>query len=126
MIRGLGSDLVAVERMRAAWMRHGERLGQRILTPAEREYGADRPDFVAYLASRFAAKEAGSKALGTGFRDGIRLQDLEVRRAPHSAPRLLLHGAAAEAAARLGVTRTHLSLSDDGAYALATVILEGE
>lgn len=126
MIRGLGSDLVAVERMRAAWMRHGERLTRRILTPAEQAYGRDRPDFAAYLASRFAAKEAGSKALGTGLRDGIRLQDLEVQRPPHSAPQLLLHGAAEEAAARLGVTRTHLSLSDDGAYALATVILEGE
>jgi holo-[acyl-carrier protein] synthase len=126
VIRGLGSDLVAVERMRSAWMRHGERLTRRILTPAEQAYGRDRPDFPAYLASRFAAKEAGSKALGTGLRDGVRLRDLEVQRSPYSAPRLLLHGAAGEAAARLGVSRAHLSLSDDGAYALATVILEGE
>jgi holo-[acyl-carrier protein] synthase len=126
VILGLGTDLVAVARIRTAWQRHGDRLAERVLTPAERQTGTERADFAAYLASRFAAKEAGAKALGTGFRDGIRLRDIEVQRAPGGPPRLHWHGPAAEQAAWLGMVRSHLSLSDDGAYAMATVIIEGK
>lgn len=123
-ILGLGTDLVEVARVRQALERHGERFRSRVLTAGERREGDMRPDPAQHLALRFAAKEAGAKALGTGLR-GVRLRDLEVRRDPGGPPRLVLDGGAAERAGKLGVERIHLSLSDEGGFALATVILEG-
>lgn len=125
MIVGLGNDLVAVERIRRALDRSGERLIGRLLTDRERKIGEQRQDPALYLASRFAAKEAAAKALGTGIHKGVRFRDLEVCRSPGHPPELRLHGQAAERGERLGVVRSHLSLSDEKDYALATVILEG-
>lgn len=126
MIVGLGTDLVAVERIHRALARHGDRFLGRVLTAGERAACNRRAEPALFVASRFAAKEAGAKALGTGFQDGVRLIDLEVVRASGRAPELRLHGAAARCAAGLGVVRSHLSLSDEGGFALATVVLEGE
>jgi holo-[acyl-carrier protein] synthase len=125
VIVGLGTDLVAVDRIRRALGRHGERFLERVLTAGERAVCQQRPDPALFVASRFAAKEAGAKALGTGFQDGVRLTDLEVVRPRGQAPQLHLHGPAARYAATLGVVRQHLSLSDEGGFALATVVLEG-
>ena len=126
MILGLGTDLVAVERVRSALHRHGARFLERVLTPEERALCDHRADPALCVAARFAAKEAAAKALGTGFRGGVRLVDLEVVREPGRAPGLRLHGGAAAVAAGLGVTRAHLSLSDEPGYALATVVFEGD
>lgn len=125
MVLGLGSDLVAVARIREAIERHGLRFQERVLTAAERAFCAQRPDPAPCVAARFAAKEAAAKALGTGLRQGVRLTDLEVVRPPGGAPELHLHGPAARLARDRGVTRSHLTLSDEGGFALATVVLEG-
>jgi holo-[acyl-carrier protein] synthase len=126
VILGLGNDLVAVARVADALQRHGERFMARVLTDAEAELCRRRQDPAVCVAARFAAKEAAAKALATGLRQGVRLTDLEVVRQPGGAPHLQLHGAAAELARSRGVARTHLSLSDEGGFALATVILEDE
>ena len=126
MIVGLGTDLIALERAEAAWQRFGQRFAERILAAGEQAVLARRRDPVAYLAGRFAAKEAAAKALGTGMNRGVAWRLLEVAREPGQAPRLILHGAAAEHGERLGVARTWVSLAHDRHQAVATVILEGE
>ncbi len=125
MILGLGTDLVAVARVRSVLEHRGERFARKLLTEAEWRTCRGREDPAQCLAARFAAKEAGVKALGTGFRNGIRFRDLEVYRAPGEPPRLSFHGAAAGRAWQLGVRHTHLSLADEPEYSLATVVLEG-
>jgi holo-[acyl-carrier protein] synthase len=127
VILGLGIDAVDVERMRrnVGGARPGpraERFLERCFTPAERAYCDARRDRASHYAARFAAKEAAMKALGAPA--GIRFQDVEVRR-EGGAPRLELSGAAARAAAALGVSRVHLSLTHDGGVAVAGVVLEG-
>ncbi|HET6936293.1 MAG TPA: holo-ACP synthase, partial [Candidatus Angelobacter sp.] len=87
-------------------------------------YCMARPNFAERLAARFAAKEAGMKAIGTGLRHGITWQDLEVIRQPGGRPTLRISGKAAEFAERLGCKRTHLSLTHTQEQALAFVILE--
>jgi holo-[acyl-carrier protein] synthase len=126
MIVGLGTDLIALERAQAAWERFGERFAERILAAGEQAVLAKRADPVAYLAGRFAAKEAAAKALGTGMKRGVAWSLLEVAREPGSPPHLILHGAAAEHGERLGVARTWVSLAHDRHHAVATVLLEGE
>ncbi|HKJ70783.1 MAG TPA: holo-ACP synthase [Gammaproteobacteria bacterium] len=126
MILGVGTDLVAVERIRRALDRHGERFLERVLTSGERSVCSGRADPALCVASRFAAKEGAAKALGTGFGGEVRLTDLEVVRSPGRAPELRLHGGAARRAQAMGVVWSHLSLSDEQGYALAVVVLEGE
>ncbi len=126
MIIGIGTDLVAIQRLESSFERFGEPLLVRILTPTERLGAQIRSaDKAVYLASRFAAKEAGVKALGTGFRNGVGLHQLEVRREADHPPHLFLYGAAQQRAEQLGVERIHLSLSRDRAYTIAMVVLEG-
>lgn len=125
MIVGLGTDLIALERAEAAWQRFGQRFAERILAAGEQAVLARRRDAVAYLAGRFAAKEAAAKALGTGMNRGVAWRQLEITREPGQAPRLTLHGSAAEHGERLGVARTWVSLAHDRHHAVATVILEG-
>lgn len=126
MILGLGTDLVAVDRVRSALERHGERFSERVLTASEQALCRFRSDPALCVAARFAAKEAAAKALGTGIGQGVRLKDLEVVRESGQPPQLRLHGRAAAVAAELGILRTHLSLSDEPGYALATVVVEGD
>ncbi len=126
MILGLGTDLVAVARIRSALEHRGERFARRLLTEAEWRICQDREDPAQCLAARFAAKEAAAKALGTGFQQGIRFRDLEVLRSSGEPPCLVFHGAAADQARKLGVRQTHLSLADEPGYSLATVVLEGD
>lgn len=124
MILGIGTDLVEIARMEVILARHGRRFAERILTPEELAGfdGDVRPAH--FLARRFAAKEACAKAFGTGFRGGLSLRHIGVDHDALGRPLLSLTGEAAARAARLGVGASHLSISDDRAYALAFVILE--
>jgi holo-[acyl-carrier protein] synthase len=125
MILGIGTDLVRVERLRSLLDRHGERLLQRLLHPDEQvELPRARPE--AFVAKRFAAKEALAKALGCGVGTHMALNEACVIHDAAGRPGLALGGAAARTAARLGVTRIHLSISDEHEYAQAFVVLEGQ
>ena len=129
MILGLGSDLCNIERIQASLDRFGERFERRCFTEVERAKAARRPfTHAATLAKRFAAKEAFSKAVGTGFRQGVFLKDIGVVNAPSGAPTLALTGGAR---ARLDamipeghVARIHVTLTDDHPWAQAFVIVE--
>jgi len=103
---------------------HGARLRDRVFTPAEIAYSESKANRWERYAARFAAKEAGMKALGTGWRDGLAWQDLEVSNLPSGRPTLKLHGKAAEIASRLGVRNVSLSLTHTAQQAMAIVILE--
>lgn len=124
MIVGTGIDLVEVARIEAAIARFGERFLGRIYTPAERRYCEAHANKIERYAARFAAKEAGMKALGTGLSHGISWVDLQVGREPGGRPVLAFCGKAAEIAAQLGVVRVALSLSHTAGHAIAQVILE--
>jgi holo-[acyl-carrier protein] synthase len=129
MIIGLGSDLCNIERIQASLDRFGTRFEQRVFTEIERAKGDRRPFTKAgTLAKRFAAKEAFSKAVGTGFRRGVFMKDIGVVNAPSGAPTLALAGGAK---ARLDaltphghVARIHLTLTDDHPWAQAFVVIE--
>ena len=123
-IVGIGIDLVNIDRLRGVIDRYGARFVERILTAEERAYCERYEDAAPQVASRFAAKEAVLKALGTGLARGIRWQDVEVRREGQDAPRIHLAGRAAEEAAARAVDRVHLSVSHDHDAAVAMVILE--
>lgn len=122
MIIGLGIDIAELDRIGASYRRFGDKFCRRILTPAEFLLLPANP--VAYLASRFAAKEAAVKALGTGFSGGITFQDIEVLSEPTGKPLLHLHNQARQRAADLGVRQTHLSISHGRDNAVAVVVLE--
>lgn len=125
MILGIGNDLAHIDRFAAGMARHGERFAKRLLGPRELERYYQHPQPAAYLAKRFAAKEAFVKALGTGLRHGMRWTEIEVVNDTLGRPALRLTGRARECAQAAGVTALHLSLSDDGGMALAFVVLEG-
>ena len=121
-IHGIGIDVVEVDRIASAIDRHGELLLARLFTAAERAYCDSQKNPVLHYAARFAAKEAASKALGTGIGGDAGWLDLEVTRDPSGAPRLLLTGAAAEFAKRNGITEVTISLSHASAYAAANAV----
>ena len=129
MIIGLGSDLCNIERIQSSLDRFGERFENRVFTDLERAKAHKRPFTMAgTYAKRFAAKEAFSKAVGTGFRRGVFMKDIGVINAPSGAPALALTGGAAERLAELvphgHEARVHLSLTDDHPWAQAFVIIE--
>jgi holo-[acyl-carrier protein] synthase len=124
MIVGTGIDIAEVPRIREAIERHGERFLKRIFTEGEIQYCESKANRVERYAARFAAKEAGMKAIGTGWNHGVRWRDIEVARKPGGRPTLLLHGKAAEFAAKLGATNIALSLTHTQDEAMAQVILE--
>ena len=130
MIVGLGSDLCRAERIATALARpSGARFAARVFTPAEMALADARPAQRAQtLAKRWAAKEACAKALGTGFRGGIAMTDIEVTQSPLGAPQLLLHGAAAQRLVAITpcamVARLHLTLTDEAGFAQAFVVIE--
>jgi holo-[acyl-carrier protein] synthase len=124
MIVGTGIDIAEVPRIRQAIERHGERFIKRIFTEGEIQYCESKANRVERYAARFAAKEAGMKAIGTGWNHGVRWRDIEVARKPGGRPTLILHGKAAEFAAKLGATNIALSLTHTAEQAMAQVILE--
>ena len=129
MIIGLGSDLCNIERIQNSLDRFGERFENRVFTEAERAKAAMRPlTRAGTYAKRFAAKEALSKAVGTGFKRGVFMKDIGVVNAPSGAPTLALTGGAK---ARLDAitpngydAHIHLTLTDDHPWAQAFVIIE--
>jgi holo-[acyl-carrier protein] synthase len=125
VILGTGVDLAEVARIRASIERYGERFIRRVFTERETAYAERKANRYERYAARFAAKEAGMKALGTGWSGGIRWQDLEVTNLPSGRPTLELHGVAREVADRLGVQAIHLSLTHTSEQAIAWVLLEG-
>lgn len=124
MIVGTGTDLAEVDRIRQAMERFGPRFLERICTPAEIAYIERKANRCERFAARFAAKEAGMKAIGTGWRRGVRWRDFEVVNLPSGKPTLRFHGVAAQVAARLGVKTVSLSLTHTAQLAMAMVILE--
>ena len=129
MIVGLGSDLCNIERIQASLDRFGERFENRVFTEKERAKAQRRPFTRAgTYAKRFAAKEAFSKAVGTGFRRGVFMKDIGVINAPSGAPTLALAGGAKVALDALipdgYEARVHLTLTDDHPWAQAFVIIE--
>jgi holo-[acyl-carrier protein] synthase len=122
MIVGLGLDVCDVARIRRSLERHGPRFMDRVLTAEERAYCEKRRDPAVPFAGRFAAKEATIKALGAP--QGLRWHDMVIVPAEGAPPRLTLQGAGAETARRMGVVRTHLTITHDGGVAAAVVILE--
>ena len=125
MILGTGVDLAEVPRIRAAVERYGQRFIERIYTPAEIAYVERKANKFERYAGRFAAKEAGMKAIGTGWRRGVRWQDFEVTNLPSGRPVLRLHGEAAKIAEKLGVKSVQLSITHTSELGMAHVILEG-
>lgn len=125
MILGTGVDLAEVPRIREAIERYGQRFIHRIYTPAEIAYVERKANRFERYAGRFAAKEAGMKAIGTGWKKGVRWQDFEVANLPTGRPTLRLHGEAAKIAAKMGVKSISLSITHTDALGMAQVILEG-
>lgn len=125
MILGTGVDLAEVPRIRAAIERHGGRFIERIYTPPEIAYVERKANRFERYAARFAAKEAGMKAIGTGWKRGVSWRDFEVVNLPSGRPTLRLHGVASEIAQQLGVRQISLSLTHTAELGMAYVILEG-
>jgi len=124
MIVGTGVDLAEVPRIKASIERFGARFINRIYTPAEIAYVERKANRFERYAARFAAKEAGMKAIGTGWRHGVRWQDFEVVNQRSGKPTLLFHGVAALVAGKLGVRNVSLSITHTAELGMAHVILE--
>ena len=125
MVLGLGTDLIEIARIEESLERHGERFLHKIFTESEIAYCLQKKRSSAEsFAARFAAKEAGAKALGTGISRGVSWKELEVRREIGERPTLHLSGRAAERAAQMGVRTLSLSLTHSRDVAMAVVVAE--
>jgi holo-[acyl-carrier protein] synthase len=124
MVLGIGTDLAEVERIGKSVEKFGDRFLTRVYTAHERAYAMRKANWAERLAARFAAKEAGMKALGTGMSRGISWQHLEVANEPSGRPTLRLYGAALSIANNMGVKRISVSLTHTKAIAFAVVIFE--
>ena len=125
-VLAIGLDLTRVERLEAAYGRHGERLLERVFTAAERAYCDKRAARFTHYAGRFAVKEAVMKVLGTGWARGVRWVDIEVARESGQAPSLQLHGESAQLAARKGIATIHITITHDAGMAAAMAVAEGD
>lgn len=130
MILGIGNDVIDIDRIEAAIARYGARFIERIFTPIERAKSDRRASRAASYAKRFAAKEACSKALGTGLRRGVYWRDMGVVNLPSGQPTMALTGGAARRLAEITpagmVARIHLTITDDHPTAQAFVIISAE
>ncbi len=124
MIVGLGIDIAEVDRIERAIGRYGQRFLQRVFTPAEIDYCQSKANVFERFAGRFAAKEAAMKAIGTGWKRGVRWRDFEGVREPSGRPVIRISGVAAGFAERLGMKRALVSITHTAAQAIAQVILE--
>ena len=125
MILGIGTDVVSIERIAGVLERHGERFLNRVLTPAERARYDRTKDKASHLAKRWAAKEAFSKAIGTGIHPPFHWRAIGVGHDPKGKPLVVPSPEMADHLKTLGVARAHLSLTDDAGVAVAFVVLEG-
>ncbi|GMM91444.1 holo-ACP synthase [Vibrio fortis] len=121
---GLGTDIAEIERVEKALARSGAAFAERILSEVELEQFHSLKQKGRFLAKRFAAKEAASKALGTGIAMGVTFHDFQVANDEHGKPVLTLHNKAKELAASIGVNSIHITISDERHYAVATVLFE--
>ncbi len=126
MIVGTGIDIAEVARIEASLARFGDRFRRRVFTAAEVHYCESKANKAERYAGRFAAKEAAMKAIGTGWRQGVTWQDVEVGREPGGRPTIHFHGAAAEFFRKLGAVHAHLSITHTKETAMAQVILESD
>ncbi len=124
MIIGSGIDMVEIRRIQHSMDRYGRRFLDRIFTGDEQAYCLRKRNSAESFAARFAAKEAGAKALGTGISYGVNWLEIEVVREASGRPSLRFHGRAAEIAARVGYRRAALSLTHTAELAAACVVLE--
>ena len=124
MLIGTGIDLVEIDRIAHSIEKYGDRFLEKVFTQGEIAYCRRKKNFAESFAARFAAKEAGAKALGTGIQHGVMWKELEVRRQPGQRPVLHFSGRALEIAERLGVQRVSLSLTHTDTLAMASVQLE--
>ena len=124
MVLGLGTDLIETKRLQESIDRFGDRFLERIFTEDEIAYCMRKKNAAESFAARFAAKEAGAKALGTGISRGVTWKEFEVRREASGKPSLHLSGRAAELAGAMGVRRIQLSLTHSREFALAVVVVE--
>ena len=124
MIKGVGTDLVEVERIRSAWERSGERFARRILVDSEFSRFVELKSDVRYLAKALALKEAVVKSLGTGIAQGVGWHSIETGRDELGRPIALLSGAAHVRMQMLNASNVHVSLSDEKAYILAFAVLD--
>ena len=124
MVLGVGVDIIEVSRVREAWLRFGARFMERILRPAEIEYCVRQSDPGPFLAARFAAKEAVSKAFGTGIGAQLGWQDMEIVRLTSGQPTVQLHGNGLLLLEERGARMVHVSLSHTASYASVVAILE--
>ena len=128
MIYGIGTDICDIRRMRATWERGGERFVEKVLGPHEIEvfrtrYAKVPARGIAYLATRFSAKEAFSKAIGLGMRMPMTWRDCEVVKAPSGKPEIRLHGPLAAWFDARGL-RAHVTVTDESEYAASFVVVE--
>jgi holo-[acyl-carrier protein] synthase len=126
MILGTGIDLIEVARIAASFEKFGERFVNRILLPDEIAYCLAHKNPAPFLAARFAAKEAISKAFGTGIGAQLGWQDMEVRRKESGEPYVVMHGKGKDLFAARGAKRLLISLSHTQSHATAMAILEGD
>lgn len=124
-VRGIGIDVVKVDRIVDSLERFGERFERRIYTEGELAYCRTHKDPIPHLAARFAAKEALFKAIGTGVSSGVGWQQVEVIQPGGRRPALEITGRALEIFQAQGCTASHLSLTHDGGLAIACVVIEG-
>lgn len=124
MIVGTGIDIAEVPRIAESIERFGDRFIQRVFTDGEIQYCESKANRMERYAARFAAKEAGMKALGTGWNHGVRWRDVEVIRKPGGRPTIQFHGKAAEFATKMKAKNVSLSISHTKEQAIASVILE--
>ncbi|MEI9981360.1 MAG: holo-ACP synthase [Edaphobacter sp.] len=124
MVLGLGTDLIETRRVQESMDRYGERFLERIFTEEEIAYCQRKKNAAESFAARFAAKEAGAKALGTGISRGVSWREFEVKREASGKPKLSLSGRAAELARVMGVRRVELSLTHSRELAMAVVLME--
>ena|SRR5580698_526950 len=124
MVLGLGTDLIEIERVQTSIDRFGERFLHRVFTPGEIAYCMRKKQPAESFAARFAAKEAGAKALGTGISRGVSWQEIEVKREIGQRPTLHFSGRAGELAEAMGVQRVQLSLSHSRKLAMAVALVE--
>ncbi len=124
MIFGIGVDVCQISRIAGSLERFGDRFAERILDSQElKDFQVSRRR-VRFLAMRFAAKEATSKALGTGFKQGIAPRQIGLRHEPSGRPGIVCHGKALELVERYGISASNISLSDEADFAVAFVVLE--
>ena len=124
MISGIGVDIVQIKRFKRIMKRYGDRMEKRLLTHKESEQFHKRGGSISFIASRFAAKEAASKALGTGIAKGVGFHSIEVVSSELGKPELKFHGVAKEILLEKKITSASISISDERKYVVAMVVLE--